>query len=150
MNMKRKVKTAILLTLLLLGTTLILSGCIDTVETVGWEHGSFKNGAVLKGVAPEKYEGYPLIKLYFVYDNEPHEKISEYEYQIKHEDINKKSIAKTIYFEGEINGLIPYEPYYFRAVAQYAVLDGSKEMTISGDEISFSLMQNNKEESIIK
>ncbi len=149
--MKSKKKIAIVMCILLLGITATLSGCIDTVKTVGWKHGSDDHLAVLKGLASEKYEGFSLARVEFVYDNESGKKLEDYDKKVNYENM---TIDKTIgkdkrYFEAEI-GVNPFEPCYFRAVAVYARTDGNNEdSVILGEQISFSLSQGASEESAI-
>ena len=151
--MKRNGKIAIGLCILLLVISAVLSGCINSVTTVGWKNSSEDYCAILKGAAPKEYNnGYPLVKVKFVYDDESHEKWQDYRFTIENEKIiNRKSINNVLYFEGVTSKLYLYGTYYFRAVALYAVTDGTQEdIWFAGEEISFSLMQTNNEESVIE
>lgn len=148
--MKRK-KIAIVMCILLLGIMTVLSGCITSVKTMDWENSEIHhNGVKLKGAAPEEINGFPLVKVIFVFGNKSHENITDYKLWLEGDDIiNKRKIRDTLYFEAEIPGLDETEIYYFRAAALYAMIDGSNDNWQKGEEISFSLMQGTTEKSII-
>jgi hypothetical protein len=149
--MKHNKKIAIGMCILLLGMTAVLSGCISSVTTIDWSNSErFDNGVILKGAAPQKHEGFALVKVMFVFDEKSHQNWEDYKIRIEeNEMINKKEISGTVYFEAEIPELEITKVYYFRAVALYAHMEQSPNDWVMGEEISFSLAQGNAEKSII-
>lgn len=149
--MKSKKKIAIAMCIVLLGVTAILSGCITSVKTVGWNNSEIHpTGVKLKGAAPKEYNGFPLVEVKFVFDDESHENWKDYEITIKGDDIiNKKTVRGILYFEALKLGLNLTKVYHFRAVAKYAGMNGEEDPVIQGEEISFSLMQGGSKESTI-
>ena len=130
-------KITALICLFVLILTVLLTGCIDTVKTIGWIQGQ-GNKATLQGAAPTDYKNYPLVKVEFLFDDEHHDESNLDEYS-KLEPTLTKERGNINYFEKTIFGLDPHQRYYFRAKATYAVLDGNLPSTIVGEEISFSL-----------
>ncbi len=143
--MKKNKKVAIGLCLLLLVSSVFLSGCISKVKTnEDWRHSKrCENGVIISGSAPEKYEGHDLIEVMFVRDTKPCDNWEEYEYTVEDEDIIKqRTFSNTRFFEGEICGLNIFEPLYFRAVAKYRIQDGSEEgliKPVEGEEVCITL-----------
>jgi len=135
--MRKNKKTMAIIFLSILVSVVFLSGCIDTVVTIGWTQGNCSS-ATLKGAAPAEYYNYHLVKVEFYFDNEHHSELELTEYSTLDADIKLEN-NKAVYFERQIYGLDPLERYYFRAVATYAVMDGNLPSVIYGEEINFSL-----------
>ena len=137
--MKKNKKTIGLICLFLLIATVSLTGCIETVTTVGWKHGD-GTSIILQGAAPTEYQSYPLVDVEFLFDDKSHSESDLDQYTILEPTASMKK-GGIEYFEKTIPGLELQKVYYFRAKATYQVIDGNYPSVVVGEEISFSLAQ---------
>jgi hypothetical protein len=149
MRKNKKILGIICLTMII--ATVSLTGCIKNVTTLDACVAS--SYVVLKGAAPLEHNSFDLVNMKFVYDDEAHEvnqasQLSSYDLKIDGEEKLKRN--GVVYFEANVYGLDEHETYYFRAVAQYAVLDGTQESTFFGEELDFSIFNSQGKVSTIK